>query len=163
MAGPPDDYNNEPTRYRDVGRGNYPPAGEPPSAPDQPDPVEPQLDPFDETEPTPWYRKPAGLIIWGLSVLILIALIVYGIIELIGDRGTGNAPSTHTTTTTTSPTTTSATTTPTTTTEPTTTTATTEPPTTSTAVAPAPQPTRQEPTRRRHWPSWLPSTMPAIP
>ncbi|SOX51858.1 hypothetical protein MAAFP003_520, partial [Mycobacterium ahvazicum] len=164
VAGPPDDFNNEPTRYRGVGRGDHPSADEPP--PPAPDPAEPPLDPFDEdTEPTPWYRKPVGLIIWGLSVLILIALIVYGIIELIGDQGTSNTPSTHTTTTTTpttTPTTTSTATT-TTTTSPPSATTTTEPPTSGPVESPAPQPTRQEPTRRRHWPSWLPTTIPAIP
>lgn len=164
MAGPPDDFNNEPTRYRDVGRGEGPPVDEPPSpAPDQPGPVEPQLDPFDEqTEPTAWYRRPVGLILWGLSVLILIALIVYGIIQLIGDQGTTSNPKTTTTapsTTTTTVTTTTPSSTPTTTT--------TTGPATSSAEAPDPgpthQPTQQQPTRRHHWPSWLPTTIPQLP
>lgn len=161
MAGPPDDFNNEPTRYRGVGRGDGSLPAEPP--PPAPDPAEPAPDPFDtETEPTPWYRKPVGLILWGLSVLILIALIVYGIIELIGDQGTTSNPKTSTTTTHTTTTTTtspSSTSTTPTTTE---TTATTEP---SQRPEPQPtqQPTRQEPTRRHHWPSWLPTTIPAIP
>lgn len=163
MAGPPDDFNNEATRYRGVGRGDHTPADEPP--PPAPHPTEPPLDPFDEdTEPTPWYRKPVGLIIWGLSVAILIALIVYGIIELIGDQGTSNAPKT---TTTTPHSTTTMTTTTTTTTSPPSATTTTEPPTSSAVESPEPQPThqptQQQPTRRHHWPSWLPTTVPAIP
>ncbi len=55
-----------------------------------------------EAEPKPWYRNPVTLTGWALLVMILIALIVYGIIELISDRqGTGN-PSTTTPSTTTS-------------------------------------------------------------
>ncbi len=78
-----------------------------------------------EAEPKPWYRNPVTLTGWALLVMILIALIVYGIIELISDRqGTGN-PSTTTPSTTTSTTTTTPTTTTTTTTAPTTTTTTT--------------------------------------
>ncbi len=58
-----------------------------------------------EAEPKPWYRNPVTLTGWALLVMILIALIVYGIIELISDRqGTGN-PSTTTPSTTTSTTT----------------------------------------------------------
>ncbi|WAC91135.1 hypothetical protein LMQ14_25215 [Mycobacterium sp. Aquia_213] len=160
MAGPPDNFNNEPTRYRDVGRGDRPSADEPP--PPAADPVEPPPDPFDqEAEPTPWYRKPVGLILWGLSVLILIALIVYGIIQLVGDQGTTSNPKTTTTTTpsTTSTTTTTTTTSPT----PTTTTTTTTAPPTSTAVEPPVHEPNQQPTHRRHWPSWLPTTIPALP
>nr|BBX79159.1 hypothetical protein MFLOJ_29460 [Mycobacterium florentinum] len=166
VAGPPQDFNNEPTRYRDVGRGGGPPADGPPAdEPPQPapGPVEPQTDPFDdETEPTAWYRKPVGLIIWGLSVLVLIALIVYGIVQLIGDQGTTSNPKTSTTTP--STTTTTVTTTPP-SSAPTTTTTTTTAPPTSSAEAPEPthQPTQQQPTHRHHWPSWLPTTIPALP
>jgi hypothetical protein len=159
VAGPPEDFNNEPTRYRGVGRGDGPPAGEPP--PPAPDPVEPPLDPFDEeAEPAAWYRRPVVLILWGLSVLILIALIVYGIIELVGDQGTTSVPKT----TTTRPSTTT-TTTPTTSPSSTTTTPTTTPTSVSEAPEPQPthQPTQQQPTHRRHWPSWLPTTIPALP
>lgn len=161
MAGP-DDFNNQPTRHRDAGRGDPPPSGEPPPpAPGQVEPPE-SLDLLDEdTEPIAWYRRPVVLIAWGLMVLILIALIVYGIIELIGDQGSSGTPST---TTTPSPTTTTTTTTPsTTTTAPSTTvTTTTAPPTSSAAQPPARQPS-QEPTHRHHWPSWLPTTIPALP
>lgn len=162
MAGPPEDFNNEPTRYRGVGRGDGPPAGEPP--PPAPDPVEPPLDPFDEeTEPAAWYRRPVVLILWGLSVLILIALIVYGITQLVGDQGTTSVPKTTTTT----PSTTTMTTTPTTSPSSTSTTPTTTAPPTSVSEAPEPQPThqptQQQPTHRRHWPSWLPTTIPALP
>jgi hypothetical protein len=158
VAGPPEDFNNEPTRYRDVGRGDRPPADQPPPPP--PDQFEPPLDPLDEeTEPTAWYRRPVVLIVWGLSVLILIALIVYGIIELIGDQGTGSAPKTTTTTPSTTTTTTTPATTPPSTTTSTTTTA---PPTSSAVEPPVHQPT-QQPTHRHHWPSWLPTTIPALP
>lgn len=103
-----------------------------------------------------------GLILWGLSVLILIALIVYGIIQLIGDQGTTSNPKTTTTTPSTT-TTTVATATP----SSTPTTTTTTGPATSSAEAPEPgpthQPTQQQPTRRHHWPSWLPTTIPNCP
>jgi cytoskeletal protein RodZ len=123
------------------------------------------LDPFDEeTEPIEWYRRPLVLLAWGISVLILIALIVYGIIELVEDQGTTSTPSSTTTTRTTS--TTTPTTTTTTTSPPTTTTTstTTTTPTTSAAPPPAEQPTytQQQPTHRRHWPSWLPTAVPGL-
>jgi hypothetical protein len=91
--------------------------------------------PFEpSTAPTPWYRKRAVLIAWGLLVVILIALIIYGLIELATRGGGGPAP---TPTTTTTPTTTATTTTPTTTG---TTTTTTEPPSNAPTGAPAPPP-----------------------
>ncbi|WP_232002242.1 hypothetical protein [Mycobacterium sp. 1482292.6] len=51
-------------------------------------------DPFDqESEPTPWYRKPAMLIAWLVSVVVLIGLIIFGVIELIhGQTGGGISP-----------------------------------------------------------------------
>jgi hypothetical protein len=155
VAGPPDDFNNQPTRHRDVGMGDPPRSDDP--LPPPPEQVEPP-DPFDEeTEPTAWYRRPVVLIGWGLMVAILIALIVYGIIELIGDQGTGTTPSS---TTTPPPTTTTTTTT---TTPPSTTTTTTTAPPTSSAVQPPAHQPPQEPTHRHHWPSWLPTTIPAFP
>lgn len=46
-----------------------------------------------KTEPTPWYLKPAVLVGWDL--LVLIALIVYDIIELVvGSQGTSSTPAT---------------------------------------------------------------------
>jgi hypothetical protein len=160
VAGPPDDFNNQPTRHRDVGTGDPPPSGEPPPpAPEQVEPPE-SLHPFDEdAEPTAWYRRPVVLIGWGLMVVILIALIVYGIIQLIGDQGTSTTPSTTTTPSATPTTTTTTTTTPPSTTTTTTTTA----PPTSTAVQPPARQPSQEPTHRHHWPSWLPTTIPALP
>ncbi len=150
--GPSDDFNNQPTRHSNVpGRPDVPPPAEEP---------EPSLDPFDEeTEPTEWYRRPVVLIGWALVVLILIALIVYGILQLTQEQGTSNPPSTTTTTTTTpATTTTTSTTSPPSTTTPTTT------PTTTSEVAPPPQQqpthTEQQPTHRHHWPTWLPSTVP---
>lgn len=162
--GPPDDFNNQPTQYAKFSLGGHrpadPPRPAPPSTPSPPDQVEPPGLLDQEPEPTPWYRKPAVLVSWALLVLVLIALIAYGIIELIGEgQGTGNTPST-TSTTTTSPTTTPPTST-------TTTTPTSAPPTTSTAAqqpAPPPhQPTHQLP-RRPHLPP-LPSviTIPEVP
>jgi cytoskeletal protein RodZ len=143
--------------------GDHPSPDEPtPPGPDEFE-AEESLDPLDaeETQPTAWYRRPVVLIGWGLMVLILIALIVYGIIELIGDQGTGSTPST---TTTPSHTTTTTTTTPSTTPPSSATTTTTAAPPTSSAVQPpAHEPTQQQPTHRHHWPSWLPTTVPALP
>lgn len=101
-----------------------PPTGEvpPPNFPPQPPHgfEQPQgFDPFDqEPEPTPWYRRPAMLIAWLISVVILIGLIVFGIIELIhDDQSVNHVPKSTTSTTTTTTTTTPSTTTTTTTTE----------------------------------------------
>ncbi|OBG20974.1 hypothetical protein [Mycobacterium sp. 852002-51057_SCH5723018] len=171
--GPPDNFRNQQTQYRDY--GGPPPSGGPP--PNAPPPAEPPTeeawppgapDPFDEeTEPTPWYRRPVGIIAWVVAVLVLIALIVYGLMELIGgDQGTGHTPSTSTT----APSTTSTTTPPaTTSTGPSTTT---EPPPSSASEPPAQQPTQQptrqptqqQPTHRHHMPP-LPSviTIPEVP
>ena len=159
--GPPDDFHNQQTEYRNY--GGPPPGGSPATdrtdpelPPDQQQPPE-SLDPLDqETEPKPWYRKPAGLIGWIIAVAILIGLIVYGIMELIGGgEGTTYTPSTSATPTTTTTTTPPAATT----TEPSTT-----PPTSSAVEPPAQRPTQeptgqptQQPTHRRHLP------MPRIP
>ncbi|MEK0557538.1 hypothetical protein OSI01_19135, partial [Mycobacterium ulcerans] len=124
--GPPDDFHSQPTQYGGYPAGGRPPAGAPPSrpagpqsgpppqAPPGPDSPNPSVqfasaEGYDqekpEAEPKPWYRNPVTLTGWALLVMILIALIVYGIIELISDRqGTGN-PSTTTPSTTTSTTT----------------------------------------------------------
>jgi hypothetical protein len=158
-TGPPDDFDDQPTRHVNIGRQQPPGRPEPiPTPTDQHAPFG-SLDPFDEeTEPIEWYRRPVVLIAWGISVLVLIALIVYGIIQLVGDQGTISTPNSSTTTTTTT-----STSPPTTTTTTTTTTATTTP-TTSAAPPPTQQPTytQQQPTHRRHWPSWLPSTLPGF-
>jgi hypothetical protein len=159
--GPADDFHNQRTQNRIYGGlGGPPPPDEPAAeenAADQAGPPE-AVDPFDqEAEPTPWYRKPVGIIAWVLAVLILIALIVYGLMELIqGPQGTGHTPSTTSSTT---PTTTTA---PTSSSEPPTT-ATTEPPTSRAVEPPAQQPTQQQqptrqptqqpPTHRHHLPS----------
>jgi hypothetical protein len=160
--GPPDDFDNQPTQHADYDMGGYqPPRPQPPpTVPSDPPPVPPDQfeapGPVDEeTEPRPWYRKPVALIGWALMVLILIALIIYGITELLeGGQGTSHTPSNTTTTT---PTTT--------TTTPPTTTTTTTPPPTSSAVQPPPQqqPTQQptqEPTHRR---PHLPGDVPHLP
>ncbi|ORW87050.1 hypothetical protein AWB92_24375 [Mycobacterium sp. IEC1808] len=150
--GPPDDFHNQRTQY-----ANYGAAEPPPDQPEQPE----ALDPFEqEPEPTPWYRKPAGIIAWIVAVLVLLALIVYGLMELIqGGQGTSPSPST---TSSTSPTTTTTTTTMT-----PTTTESSAPPATSSAVEPPAQqptqqptrqPTQQQPTHRHHMPQ-LPSVI----
>ncbi|OBI20997.1 hypothetical protein A5712_16570 [Mycobacterium sp. E2327] len=149
--GPPDDFHNQRTQY-----ANYGAAEPPPDQPEQPE----ALDPFEqEPEPTPWYRKPAGIIAWIIAVLILLALIVYGLMELIqGGKGTSPSPSTTSSTTPTTSTTTTMT--------PTTTESPAPPPTSSAAEPPAQQPTQQptrqptqqQPTHRHHMPQ-LPSVI----
>jgi hypothetical protein len=156
--GPPDDFNRRPTQYADSGTGGYQPSGPPPPPTEPPEPETFKFDDL-EAEPTPWYRKPVTLIGWSLVVLILIALIVYGIIELIGEgKGTGHTPTTTTTipTTSTVPPSATGTTPPATTTTVPPTTATGGPPQQPTQAPPAQQPT-QEPTHH-HLPP-LPSTI----
>lgn len=167
--GPPDDFHNQQTQHANYGVGGPPPTV-PPTPETPPDRREPPeyFDPLDqETEPTPWYRRPAGLIAWVVVVGILIALIVYGIIELIhGGQGTTQTPTTSTTSTT--PTTATTTTVPTTTTtQPTTTSPTgsaVEPPAQQPTRQPTHQPTQQQPTHHHHLPP-LPSviTIPEVP
>lgn len=114
-----------------------------------------------DQEARPWYRKPVTLIGWAILVLILLALIAYGVTQLLGG-GTSNGPAPGTTSTSTTSSTTATTTT--TTTEPTTTT--TEPTTTPTAAPPANPPRNQppgtqptqQPKPRPHLPQ-LPSTI----
>ena len=163
--GPPDDFHEQPTQHGDFGVSEQPPTGEIPSSSPPPEGVErsDDADPFDrDAEPTPWYRKPAMLIAWLVSVVILIALIVFGIIELIhGQQTVGHIPKTTPSSTTT-----------TTTTTPTTTTTTTSSPSSSAEQPPAQQPTQQQPTggqtqqpsHHHHIPQ-LPSviTIPGVP
>lgn len=126
---------------------------------DQSQSAEPEREEF---QPAPWYRSPPLLIAWLLLVLILIALIVYGIGELIGDNGgTTPAPS-STTTSTTAP---SSTTTPSTSAPPPSATTETTPPATASQ---APPPTQHQPTYQptnpptpRHHPH-LPTLPPGI-
>lgn len=162
--GPRDDFHEQATQHADYRAVEQPPPSEfPPNAPEGFE----QADAFDgpEAEPTPWYRKPALLIAWLVFVAILIALIVYGIIQLLhGEQGTSPTPSTSTsttTTTTTTPPTTTTTTTPSTTAEE-------APPRQPTQQRPThqpgQQPTQQEPTHRHHLPQ-VPSviTIPGVP
>lgn len=149
--GPPDDFHNQRTQY-----ANYGAAEPPPDQPEQPE----ALDPFEqEPEPTPWYRKPAGIIAWIVAVLVLLALIVYGLMELVqGGQGTSPSPST---TSSTSPTTTTTTTMTPTTTEssaPPPTSSAVEPPAQQPTQQPTRQPTQQQPTHRHHMPQ-LPSVI----
>ena len=187
--GPRDDFHNQPTRHADYGMSGHPPPGQaPPTVPpraspdrnaqtakrvgvDQAGSVEPGFEqpatdePFDQDfEPTPWYRKPVLLIAWLVFVLILIALIIYGIMELLnGGQGTTPAPKTSTTstTTTTTPTTTSTTTT---TTPPSSSAGESPPVQQQPTQQPTRQPSQQEPTHRHHLPQ-LPSviTIPQVP
>ena len=157
--GPPDEFNRQPTQYADSGTGGYQPSG--PPAPTESPTESFAVDDFD-AEPAPWYRKPVTLIVWALLVVILIALIVYGIIELIGEgerAGHTPAPTRTTAPTTLAPSATETTTPP----PPTTTGA---PPTTATG-GPAPQqptgapPPAQQPTQsptHHHLPP-IPSTI----
>jgi cytoskeletal protein RodZ len=158
--GPPDDFHDQATQHAGYGIPEQPTSGQP--LPNPPEGSE-QAEPVDslETEPTPWYRRPPLLIAWLVFVAILLALIVYGITQLLqGGQGSSPTPSTSATSTTT-----------TTSTATTTTTATT--PTTSSAVEapgqqptqqPSQQPSQQEPTHRHHLPSVPPViTIPGVP
>lgn len=156
--GPRDDFHNQPTQDADFGIAEQPPTGEiPPGGFERPE----NFDPFDQdSEPTPWYRKRRMLIAWLASVVILIALIIFGIIELT-QGGQSHTPKSTTPTT-------SATTT--TTTTPTTTT-TTSSPGSSAEQPPAQQPTQQlprqqtqQPTHHHHLPQLPPViTIPHVP
>lgn len=163
--GPRDDFHEQPTQHGDFGVSEQPPTGEIPSSGPPPEGFEPSddADSFDrDAEPTPWYRKPAMLIAWLVSVVILIALIVFGIIELIHGETVSHVPKTTTSTT------------PTTTTTTPTTTTTTSSPGSSAEQPPAQQPTQQptggqtqqtqQPTHHHHLPQ-LPSviTVPGVP
>jgi cytoskeletal protein RodZ len=115
----------------------------------------------DETErfsnvegPSPWYLKRWILTLWGLAVVILIALIIWGLAILArGNGGSVPAPTTTRTSTTASTTTTTSPTPS--TTEPTTTT-----PSEETTIEPSPTATwtPQHPHRHR----WL-TNLPPIP
>lgn len=146
--GSPDDFNKQPTQHADFGMAGYPPPPEPPNHFEAPDPDQP------EDEPRPWYRRPVMLIGWALVVVILLALIAYGIVQLLTvDQDTSPKPATTTTTATT--------------TVPSTTTTTTTPPPTTTAVAPtsapAVQPPAQQPTRTVPRLPQIPTELPNLP
>jgi hypothetical protein len=124
----PDHYDPRPDAYE-------PPPG---------DQYQPPYPANEEKKPKPWYRKTALLLAWALLVLVLIALIVYGIGELIGgdESTTTPSPSSSTTSATTTSETTSASTTPS-STESTTTPASGAPPSGSGTQHPTQQPTQQ--------------------
>jgi cytoskeletal protein RodZ len=112
---------------------------------------------LDETErfsvgERPWYLKRWVLALWGLTVVILIVAIIWGLAILArGNGGSAPAPTTTRTTTTTS------TTTPTpSTTEPTTTT-----PSEETTIEPVPTSTWTPQHPRRHW--WRSNLHPVPP
>jgi hypothetical protein len=160
--GPPDDFHNQRTQYANYGGLGGPPApGEPPAEPPPDQAGSPEaLDPFgQEPEPTPWYRKPVGIIAWILAVLILLALIVYGLMELIqGGHGTSPGPATTSSATPTTTTTTSMTPTTTESSAPPATSSAAEPPAQQPTQQPSHQPTQQQPTHRHHMPQ-LPSVI----
>jgi hypothetical protein len=112
----------------------------------------------DETEQfrvdeRPWYLTRWVLALWGLTVVMLVAGIIWGLAILArGNGGSAPTPSTTRTTTTTSTTTTSPTPS---TTEPTTTT-----PSEETTIEPVPTATWTPQPPRRHW--WH-SNLPPIP
>ncbi|OBK36691.1 hypothetical protein A5658_05865 [Mycobacterium sp. 1245111.1] len=112
----------------------------------------------DETEQfrvdeRPWYLKRWVLALWGLTVVMLIAGIIWGLAILArGNGGSAPAPNTTRTTTTTSSTITSSTPS---TTEPTTTS-----PSEDTTIEPVPTTSWTPQHPRRHW--WR-SNMPPIP
>ncbi len=162
--GPPGDFNNQPTRRAGLDAGTHHPP-EQLEAPAETGAYPPLEAHSPEFAPTPWYRRRAVLIAWGLLVAILITLIIYGLVELAG-RGGGKPTPTHTTTTT--PTTTTGTT-PAPTTTPTTATTTEPPPSSAPPAAPAPPsapPSAEPPApththRRPHVPE-LPKLPPTI-
>lgn len=108
-------------------------------------------------EPRAWFLKPWVLALWGLTVVILIAIIIYGLVILATGNG-GNAP----TTTRPSSTSPARTTHPTRTSSPTQTTtpsSTVPPPSTvppETTEQPAPPPTTTQGRHRHHWSGTIP-------
>ncbi len=166
----PGDFHNQPTQHADYRGGGRPPPGEPPDPAPPPTPTDQFEQPGiadsldQESEPTPWYRRPVMLIGWVVLVVVLVALIIYGILQLAnGNQGGSRTPTTSTT-----PSATTTTMAPTTTTPP-----------TSSAVEPAPQqptyqptqqqpaqqqPTQQQPTHQHHLPHLPPViTIPQVP
>ena len=78
--GPPDDPSEAPT-----GKYNYSDYG---------DDGQQQLEPGS----TPWHRKPAVLVGLGVLVVILIALVIFGIVELTRGGSGSTSPATSSTT-----------------------------------------------------------------
>jgi hypothetical protein len=156
--GPSDDFHNQQTTKAAFGTEGAPSDTPPETPPDQSETPEPH---HGGIEPAPWYRSPPLLIAWFLLVLILTALIVYGLGELIGGgEGTSPAPS-STTTTTSAPT--STTTTTSTTQPPVSTTTETTPPSSEVQPPVQQQPTQQpthQPTQKHH--PHLPQLPPGI-
>ena len=158
--GPSDDFNNQETAKAAFGMEGAPSDAPPEVEPDQSETPEPDNAGIEAGfGPAPWYRSPPLLIAWALLVLILIALIVYGIGELIGgNEGTSPVPS-STTTSTLAPTTTTTTMPPV-----SKTTETTPPPSSEVPPPTQQQPTQQptnQPTPTKHHPH-LPQLPPGI-
>jgi hypothetical protein len=108
-------------------------------------------------EPRAWYLKPWVLALWGLTVVILIATIIYGLVILATNNG-GSAP----TTTRPSSTTPSRTTSPPRTTTPSSTVPSTSAVPSETTEQPAPPPTTTPGRHRHHWNGTIPP-LPALP
>ncbi|ORB96020.1 oligopeptide transporter substrate-binding protein [Mycobacterium persicum] len=142
---PPDYGGGDPTVYGNYGYGDGPGGyGQ------QPQPA-PSI---------PGWRKPLALVGWGVLIAALIAVIVYGIIQLAHGRPTPASVTTTVTTTTMPPTTTTAPTTTTTTSPPTTTTTTTS--TTTTTTTTTTSPTTTGTTGANPSPGALPTLPPQI-
>ncbi|VDM86988.1 conserved threonine-rich hypothetical protein [Mycobacterium basiliense] len=126
-------------------------------------------------DPTPNWRKPLALVGWGVLIAALIAVIIYGIVQLAHGRPnpasvtttvtattTSTAPTTTSTTPPTTTTRTTTTTTPTTTTTTTTTTPTTTT-TTTTSTTPPTSSATTAPTSTTTTNSAVPGALPTLP
>jgi cytoskeletal protein RodZ len=113
-------------------------------------------EPFDSTETQrAWYLKPWVLALWGVTVLLLLAIIAYGLVILATGHGSGPATTKPSTTT-------SRSTTPTPTTTPSSTLPNTTEPSVETTSEPASPGTTQPSTQRpRH--RWWNGNVPSIP
>lgn len=118
-------------------------------------------DPFASAETSsPWFLKPGVLALWGVTVVILLGIIVYGLVILATGNGGGGPATTRPSATTTHSTTPARTTTP------SSTVPTTTAPSPETTLQPAPpqttQPWTQQPPRRHWWNGNVPP-IPGLP
>jgi hypothetical protein len=145
----PRDPGNEPTRRPDSGG---------------PEPRPPQDPGVAQRPPTPWFRRRWVLITWIALVVLMIALVIWGIIELISSGPEESTVPSSTPSTTTTSTTSTTGTTPTTTTRGASTPAA-PPPAGPPSEAPAPGGHANEPPHHRHRLPPLPSvvTIPPLP
>jgi hypothetical protein len=108
VTGLPDDPSDRPTQLAEYGLDGPPQVleHEPDRSAEHVDSAAP------DGAPEPWYRNRVLLALWGLLVALLLALVIYGIVELSRGGGESGGPATTSSSTTTTP---SSTTTPTTT------------------------------------------------